>query len=119
MRKFDHLQQAHELFQDWASWVIRHPNGISILGTQVSQLDNIRSGLPPGPIVPDDLMPSRIGIIDSLMADLETPQTHRIVLKIRYLGPPDKAHLVSRNKLRSALEFASGVIRGHKLDMHA
>ena len=119
MRRSDHLQKTHELIEDWASWIITHPHGIEILGVQVAQLDAIRSGLPARSLVPLDLMPARIGVIDTMMADPETPRIHKVVLEMRYLGPLNQSHLVSRNKLRSALEFASGVVRGHKLDMHA
>ena len=114
MKRPDHLQAIHARLLDWAEYTIKHPNGIGTLGTVVAAYDGmVSSGMPAHSIVPTDLPPARVGQIDSILSDPETPKVHVQIVIQRYLEDPEKSKLVSRGKLTSALEYFAGCVRNH------
>ena len=114
MKRPDHLQAIHARLLDWAEYTIKHPNGIGTLGTVVAAYDGmVSSGMPAHSIVPTDLPPAKVGQIDSIISDPETPRPHVQIIIQRYLEDPEKSKLVSRGKLTLALEYFAGCVRNH------
>ena len=112
MRRPDHLQAIHNRLLDWAQYTITHPNGIGTLGTVVAAYDGmVSSGMPAHSIVPTDLPPARVGQIDSIVCDPDTPVIHVQIVIQKYLGPPEVSGRVSRGKVTSALEYFAGCVR--------
>jgi len=114
MRRPDHLQAIHNRLLDWAQYTITHPNGIGTLGTVVAAYDGmVSSGMPAHSIVPTDLPPAKVGQIDSILHDPETPINHVCVIKNKYLDPPEVSKMVSRGRLTLALEYMAGCVKNH------
>ena len=114
MKRPDHLQAIHNRLLDWAQYTMTHPHGIATLGTVVASYDGmVSSGMPAHSIVPTDLPPARVGQIDIILSDPETPKVHVQIVIQRYLEDPEKSKLVSRGKLTLALEYFAGCVRNH------
>ena len=112
MKRPDHLQAIHNRLLDWAQYTMTHPHGIATLGTVVASYDGmVSSGMPAHSIVPTDLPPARIGQIDSILSDPETPKIHVQVIKTRYLDPPEVSKTVPRWRLKLAMEYMAGCVR--------
>ena len=112
MRRPDHLQAIHNRLLDWAQYTITHPNGIGTLGTVVAAYDGmVSSGMPAHSIVPVDLPPARVGQIDSILSDPDTPKVHVQIIIQKYLENPELSKLVSRGRLTLALEYMAGCVR--------
>jgi len=114
MRRPDHLQAIHNRLLDWAQYTITHPHGIGTLGCVVAPYDGmVSSGMPAHSIVPTDLPPAKVGQIDSIISDPETPKIHVKVIIDRYLENEEISKMVSRGKLTLALEYFAGCVRNH------
>lgn len=119
MKRPAHLEHTHERLCDWASWIIKHPHGIALLGVQVADLQAVRTNMPAKSLVPNDLMPSKIGVVDSIMHDPEMPFEHKKVIVYKYLAEPELSKNVSRGKHVKALEYMSGRLRSIIIDLRA
>jgi len=109
VRRPDHLQAIHNRLLDWAQYTITHPHGIGTLGTVVASYDGmVSSGMPAHSIVPTDLPPARVGQIDTILSDPDTPPQHVEIIYIKYTFPPEKSRGISRGKLTAALEYLAG-----------
>lgn len=112
MKRPDYLQAIHSRLLDWAQYTLTHPHGIGTLGCVVASYDGmVSSGMPAHSIVPTDLPPAKVGQIDSILSDPDTPQDHVKVLNDRYLEDSAISKSVSRGKLKLALEYMAGCCR--------
>ena len=112
MKRPDYLQAIHSRLLDWAQYTLTHPHGIGTLGCVVASYDGmVSSGMPAHSIVPTDLPPAKIGQIDSILSDPDTPKQHVDTITQKYMEKPELSRLVSRGRVTSALEYMAGCVK--------
>jgi hypothetical protein len=114
VKRPDYLQAIHSRLLDWAQYTLTHPSGIGTLGCVVASYDGmVSSGMPAHSIVPTDIPPAKVGQIESILSDPETPQDHVNAIKTKYLKPKEVSRLVPRWRLKLAMEYLAGCVKNH------
>ena len=102
----DYLQAAHYAVVSWAQWTDRHVRnaGYPHCSVEGRLMEGGSGGLPPGPRVPNVMMPDYVAEVDQAMRVMPAPLCW--VLEAYYLdGEP-----VPRRRLDEALVWISGRI---------